>query len=652
MNLPLSVLYYGVDHSLPAQTALRAGPLSLVYEAGDLRYIRLGDQELLRRVYVAVRDHNWDTAPAVLSDVIMDIAADHFRIGYTATNRLRDIDFVWRGEIVGSADGTVRFRMDGEARTSFRRNRIGFCVLHPMQCAGRPARITHVDGSQEDAAFPMTIAPQRVANGQIHPVYPFAEMQALAHEVTPGLWAEVRFEGDIFELEDQRNWTDASYKTYSTPLRLPFPAQVEIGARIRQAITLRLQGTPPAAVTTQEAAPTITVTDAPARPLPAVGLGMASHGEALTADEAARVRQLHLAHLRVDLDLAAPTYAERLRFAATEAAALDTTLEAALFLSDHAQAELAELRTHLDRLRPRVARWLIFHREEKATSRQWVDLARAALGDYDRTAPIGGGTNVFFTELNRQRPDPSSLDFVCYSLNPQVHAFDNASLVETPPAQGVTVASARGFAGDKPIVVGPVTLRPRFNPNATGPAADPAPGELPPQVDVRQMSLLGAGWTLGSLKYLAQSGVAAVTYYETTGWRGVIERTAGSPLPEKFRSLPGAVFPLYHVFCDIGEFAEVIPTTASRPLLADGMTLRKDGKRRTLVANLSPAAQTVTVDGLAAVVTVRILDETTVERAMTAPDAYRHAPRESLTTAGGKLTLKLSSYAVATIDAE
>ncbi len=560
---------------------------------------------------------------------------------------------MWRGEIVGSADGTVRFSMDGEAHTSFRRNRIGFCVLHPMQCAGRPVRITHVDGTQEDAAFPTLIAPQRFADGQIHPVYPFAEMQALAHEVSPGLWAEVRFEGDIFETEDQRNWTDASYKTYSTPLRLPFPAQVEAGTRIRQAITLRLLGTPPTTIAAGETAPAVTMMDAPPRPLPAVGLGMASHNDALTADEVAALQKLHLAHLRVDLDLATPLHVIRLARAVTEAKALGVPLEAALFVSDDAQTELAGLRALLDRLRPQVARWLVFHRAEKATSRRWVDLARAALSDYDRTALIGGGTNNFFTELNRQRPDPDALDCVCYSLSPQVHAFDNTSLMETPPAQAVTVASARTFAGDKPIVVGPVTLRPRGNPNATGPAADLPPDQLPPSVDVRQLSLLAAAWTLDSFKQLAQNGAAAVTYFETTGWRGVMERAAGSPLPARFPSQPGAVFPLYHVLGDIGEFAggEVVPMTATRPLLADSVTLRQGDRQRTLVANLGPTTQTVTVDGLTPTVTVRLLDETTVEAAMLTPDAYRDAARTPVTTADGALTLTLLPYAVATIDA-
>ncbi|HXF64551.1 MAG TPA: hypothetical protein VNK95_23170, partial [Caldilineaceae bacterium] len=233
MSLPLRVRYYGEDKPLPAQTPLRAGPLHLVYEAGDLRYIRLGEREIVRRIYVAVRDQNWGTA---LRDVQMDIADDHFDIRYTVENRMNEIDFIWQGVITGERDGTIRFRMDGQARSTFLRNRLGFCVLHPLVCAGRPARIEHVDGTVEQSVFPVQIAPQLVIDGQIKPVAPFAEMAALAYEVEPGLWAELRFEGDIFEMEDQRNWTDASFKTYSTPLGLPFPVTVQPGDAVRQAI--------------------------------------------------------------------------------------------------------------------------------------------------------------------------------------------------------------------------------------------------------------------------------------------------------------------------------------------------------------------------------------------------------------------------------
>src|SRR5262245_46907418 len=132
MPLPRNVLYYGSEEPLPEPRELRAGPLSLLFEEGDLRYIRVGDREIVRRVYVAVRDRNWGTVPPRISDLRIEMAADSFRIRYHAENRQGKIDFRWWAEITGDADGTIAFTMDGEARSTFLRNRIGFCVLHPI----------------------------------------------------------------------------------------------------------------------------------------------------------------------------------------------------------------------------------------------------------------------------------------------------------------------------------------------------------------------------------------------------------------------------------------------------------------------------------------------------------------------------------------
>jgi hypothetical protein len=84
--LPENVLYYGEEAPLPQRKALRAGPLSLIYQAGDLRYIRLGDREVLRRVYVAIGDRNWGTVQPVLSNVRMDVEDYAFRVAYDARN--------------------------------------------------------------------------------------------------------------------------------------------------------------------------------------------------------------------------------------------------------------------------------------------------------------------------------------------------------------------------------------------------------------------------------------------------------------------------------------------------------------------------------------------------------------------------------------
>jgi hypothetical protein len=274
------------------------------------------------------------------------------------------------------------------------------------------------------------------------------------------------------------------------------------------------------------------------------------------------------------------------------------------------------------------------------------------LSAYAPQALFGSGTNVYFTELNRSRPRVAPLDVVCYSINPQVHAFDNTSLVETLETQGVLVDSARRFVGDTPLAITPVTLKPRFNPSATGAQGPLAPGELPLQVDVRQMSLLGAGWTAASLKYLSEKGVYSATYYETTGWRGVMEREDGRPQPGVFRSLPGSVFPMYHVFADVGEFAggTVVPAETGDALRVDGLAVEQGGRRRVILANLTPEAQRVCVQGLGSRVRARYMDERNVEEAMQSPERFREQGGEPVATSGGTLECDLLPYAVLRLD--
>lgn len=216
----------------------------------------------------------------------------------------------------------------------------------------------------------------------------------------------------------------------------------------------------------------------------------------------------------------------------------------------------------------------------------------------------------------------------------------------------MAIQSARQFVAGLPLAVTPITLRPRFAPGATGNRLESTVGELPSQVDVRQMVLLGAGWTAVSLKYLAESGAHSATYYETTGWRGVMETEAGSPLPEAFRSLPGSVFPLYHVLADVGDFAggQVVPTSSSDSLPVDGLALCKDDRTRVLLANLSASRQRVKVENLSERVRVLSLDEMNAESAMSSPESHRAQPGDLLQTDRGVLELDLLPYAVVRVD--
>jgi len=633
---------HGVDCGAPVRLALAAGPLNMVFEPDEvfLRYVRLGRQEILRGVYAAVRDHNWDTIAPKVSNVVLQESEGGFVLDFDVECCAGEVDFVWQGRIVGESVGRVVFSLSGTARADFSRNRLGFCVLHAAESAGAACRVEKVGGAIEEGVLPVLISPHQ----------PFMDMEAISHEVEEGVWASVRFSGDIFEMEDQRNWTDASYKTYCTPLALPFPVEIKKGERIEQSITIEVQGSAQkGAVTAAKEPVTLRVGESGSQ-LMRIGLGLASDGQELSDSEISRLRVLNLAHLRADLFLSEGDWREVWQRVRAEATRLDTALELAIFLSDAAERELAQLVVVLNEGHPPLQSILVFHENEKSTRLDWLVLAQRALGGCG--ALIGAGSNAYFTEVNRERPPIDQAQLVSYSLNPQVHAFDDASLVETLAMQALTVESARAFCGDLPLSVSSVTLQPRFNPNATGPEPLPGPGQLPTQVDSRQMSLFGAAWTTISLKYLGLSALFSATYYETCGWRGVMERAAGPVLPELFPSLPGGVFPLYHILADVGEFAggNVLSVQTSDALRADALALEKDGRRRLLVANLTADAQVLQVawDGLGAAPILRRLDEDTVERAVGDPEAYRHAAEETL--GGGDLELELPPFAVWRLD--
>ena len=207
--------------------------------------------------------------------------------------------------------------------------------------------------------------------------------------------------------------------------------------------------------------------------------------------------------------------------------------------------------------------------------------------------------------------------------------------MENLDAQAETVRSARAIAGEGQVAVSPITLRRRVNFHAAGDPPPTPPGELPDAVDVRQSSLFGAAWTAGSLKYVAESGASSVTYYESTGWLGVVERTTGGELPERFRSNAGEVFPLYHPLADAIEWSggEVLACDSSDRLAVVGLAARTGGVSRLLVANLTPSPQDVVVDGLDGEVGLRRLNEATASRRRPTRSPSVGAPRPLWPTA-------------------
>jgi hypothetical protein len=641
---------YGAEQPPASPLPLRAGPLTLLHEQGLLRSIAFGSHELIRAIYAAVRDQNWNTIEPRFTAYRLEQADDHFLIQFTAEHVSPAVDFFWHGVVRGENDGTISYSFSGEARRSFLKNRIGFCVLHPPSLAGLAVEMETPQGPKP-GHFPERIAPHQ----------PFLDLQALRHAVPglPGLQLELRFEGDLFETEDQRNWTDASFKTYCTPLALPFPVEIKAGQRIEQHVEIRLIGERSSglaivqeALNSAVATPELRVGRASGTTLPALGLACAPEATTLSSGELERLAALRLSHLWLELNLLTSTWRRDLLAAMGQAQALSLPLELSLVCGDNGEG-LDDLVAALGELRPPLTRLFCFSCTTHTTTSQIAECARSRLQAAGITLPLGGGSRANFAEFNRAQLPLGLLDVAGYPITPQVHAFDQRTLIENLGAQAETVRSARAIVGSLPLSIGPLTLKPRFNAVATTPPGPPEPGRLPDNVDRRQCSLFAAGWTLGSISQLAMSGIDWLTCYETVGWRGVMERPQPSYGDAPFPHLPGALFPIYHLFADLGEFsgAELLTVEGLDPLTCTALALRQDRRLLLLIANLSTSRQVLHLQ-LPPLrrQRLRLLDETNAEEALFAGEAFRRRSRALSAAEAG--TLELRPCAFARLDGE
>ena len=646
-----NALLHGTTEAPSQMRLLRAGPATVLLDGVDLRYLRIGRTELVRRIYVAVRDRNWNTVPGAISGLEVDASEDSFDLHFHVRHTSNDVDFSWDGSISGDDAGRVTASFEGRAERDLEYNRIGLCVHHPWrETAGRPYRARTPKGTIE-GEFPSLIGPQPVVDGVIHALFPAYDRLEVLLEEGGSLLFE--FEGDLWETEDHRNWTDANFKTYSTPISLGFPHALAAGETLVQRLTVTPNGVE--AGSASEGPIRLSIGTPTGTRVPAIGLGLDSDGHVPSDHEVELIAALGPAHVRVEARLDGSCWRDALERAQEAARRTGSHLEVSLQLrSEHAHTLPAVAETFADG--PPVDRILVTlaggrtSTPEETTPAELVDLVRGALGPAFEGTAFVGGTEMYFTEINRTRPRTATWDGVCFSITPQIHAFTDVDVIENLDAQGENVRSAHALAGGKPIHVSPVTIRRRFNFHAAVPDPEPGPGELPDAVDVRQASLYGAAWTVGSVKYLSEAGASSVTYYETTGWRGVVERDQGTSLPERFHSNAGQPFPLYHPLADAVGWrgAEVIECESEDRLVAIGFAVHVDGGTALLIANVTPAARDVVVGPIDGAVSLRRLNETTAAVAGSDPKRFR-ATVEPVEVSGD-LVLRLERYEVVRVD--
>lgn len=504
----------------PRPESVRLNHIRFRMQLPACRELTFGGTEVVQALMVTVRDRNWGTVGGTVNELERDISPQECSLRFRCTHDNGDAGFVWDGTITAQAldrrTDVVTYCMTGHVTRDFLGNRVGICVLHPLRAAGTPVFLRSPQGTSA-SSFPADVAPWQLFSGVVGMSYSLGNVST-----------DICFEGDLFETEDQRNWTDASFKTYCPPLHHPFPRVFRSGEKLSQKVVVRMAATSRAvrAYPKRSRPFRVRLGDPTTRRLPSIGIGARCDDVApVGADIRDALLRLRPSHLHVLVDANEPTWEDDLRRAAAAALQIDARLQCEVVAED-----VTELETIADVLGQVVgdcpallAPTMPFDRPSSVTTRDIVMAWQSAAIRHRIPSDVFGGSRANFAEFNRIQPPYALVSGVTFAISPQVHASGNDDIIKTLEVQEVLAQQAVFMAAGRSLHVGPVTLRPRFNPVATDPL-----GPVGPENDPRQFSLWTACWTLGSVRALARGGAKALTYFEAAGPGGVLCKVPSS----------------------------------------------------------------------------------------------------------------------------
>jgi D-apionolactonase len=578
----------GTTQPASRHKALKAGPVTAILDNGGLRSISYRGTEVVRGLYFLARNTDWGTYTPIISKLKVSQSPHAFSVTYQAVCTDEKQELHVNAEILADAKGTVIFRATGTPKTPFVTNRTGFIVLHPLHgIIGRPVKVEHTDGTVEKTTFPKRISP-----GQ-----PIFWIRSLKHQVMPGVTAEVRMEGDAFEMEDHRNWMDASYKTYVHSLLDEWPYTLQKGKTFDQSITLTFAGKPQTKEKSRKKAAIKIAIGKPLGRMPAIGSAVPAEGAQAAISAAKEIAAMNLANLVCQLDGNRTGLARSAKAFAELSKKTGIPIKLELILPAKAPAikeveTLAEIARNAD-LNPQSI--VVTHMHDLKSfqpkqSRPWgpeYDEMSDAVRKHFPGKPVGGGMLSYFTELNRKPLIQGVFDFATHTVCPIVHAADDLSVMETLEALPSIFDSARAMIGKTPYHLGPSGISARDNPY--GKKLTPNPDRLRTCLannDPRERGTFAAAWLLGLAAASAKARLNSLALGALTGAAGMIESDAH-------------INPAYHLVKGIAELsgARILETTVTDTAKVVALAVKRAPELVIWCANKTDAPQDISLEG-------------------------------------------------------
>ena len=511
---------FGTDEPPLALERIELGPLSFLAGETAVRTIAWHGSELVRSIDYPIRDGEWGTfSTRTLEQAASRDAAGGYR--YRRAFETEEGSVAGRFELAADAAGRLTLHLVLTIRRDVRLCRAGFTLLHPIAgLAGEKLTIVRPDGGTGETVFPLSIAPSQ----------PATDIAGLRYAVG-GSAVDIAMAGDRFEMEDQRNWTDASYKTYGITASFPFAFEAKAGECIEQTLTLGFSGAGRAGGSAEQAG--LRLVRGTGERFPELALAVEAGWPTATAlpPALAGLRRLVRLDLRQAPALAALGLPGGGAPVDLELIVGDDTAEIKRQLQGLAEA-LAALGVVPQHVMALPAAYLKSYQPDGKwpTGASPADASAAARRAFPQ-ARIGGGALTNFTELNRCRPDPAGIDYLTHGTAAIVHAADDLSVFQTLEALPQIFASARAMAPDKPYRLGLTAIGARSNPYGAGLAKNPAGRRVTmTDADPRMGSLFGAAWLVGFAAATAGADIELLTLAAAGGPFGLTTGPQG-PAP-------------------------------------------------------------------------------------------------------------------------
>jgi hypothetical protein len=611
----LQTFVFGTGEPVAGPERLSAGALSLDWTSAAARTVSWHGAEVVRGISWPIRDESWATYPAVVTRETVRKGGSEFEVvqecliaGGMLSSHL---------VLLGRAEGTLQATIELTAHATVCTNRAGLTVLHPLEgLVGSEFTVLHPDGSKTSTRFPVAISPSQLG----------FDISGLRYSLE-GINIAIDLSGDVFEMEDQRNWSDASFKTYCRPLSFPTPYALVAGETYRQEILIQVQGNAPRSKQADAVGKTYEIELGPSEErVPTIAVAM--DGTALPDwDECALTRILgpRILQLRVDPDSAESVV--KTASCLMQGAQLQVELELVIPPEIDLDAYLAEIANRFRRAGIPLARVLALpdsYLRSYQPNGPWPggptprDACLAARSCFPQ-AQIGGGVLTNFAEFNRCRPDVSICDYVSHGSCAILHAADDQSVLQSLEGLSHVFASGRAVAQHRDYRLGLVSIGLRTNPYGEDVAPNPRHARVAAaRRDPRQRGLFGAAWAVGAMAATASHGLASIALATPVGPLGMIcQRDSSAPeMCEEFAN--ARVVPLFHVIRAFSQMADS-PRLSLDLGYAGLVGVASGGNEggRLVIANLTDQTRVLR---LPAKGRVRRLDERSVADALTDPD--------------------------------